>query len=79
MSMTREWITQTEAARRFGCKPGLIRRLIKNQQLSVCAIPHTHPKVEAGELDDLFKNHTHRAAYRASVRDAVDSVTYARS
>jgi len=79
MSKTREWITQTEAARRFGCKPGMIRRLVRSQQLSVCAIPRTHPKIEAGELARLIKSHTHPAAHREPIRGAVDSVTYARS
>jgi len=79
MSKPREWITAAEAARQFNCKPGMIRRLVRSQQLSVRAIPHTHPRVDPGELARLIKGYTHKALHREPVHSSVPSDVYARS
>jgi excisionase family DNA binding protein len=66
MSEDRDWISVAEAARRLGTSGTVVRRLIKREQLSVRAIPGTHPRVPSTELSRLVARHTHPAQRQAS-------------
>jgi hypothetical protein len=61
------WITRVEAARRLGVNPHAITRLVGNGHLTVKALPDTHPKILAADVDKLMVS---------AVRPAIDSAGY---
>ena len=51
MPQFQQFISIPEAGRRLGRSPQSIKRLVARHQLSVIAIPGTHARVSAAEVD----------------------------